>query len=48
MQKEKIKKFDKEYEPRHEKMCLRDFTTRSDSNRPAQLQKLARVLKFPL
>ena len=29
------------YEPRHEKMCLREFPTRSDSNRPAQLQKLA-------
>ena len=28
------------YEPRHEKMCLREFPTRSDSNWPAQLQKL--------
>ena len=32
--------------PRHEKTCLREFPTRSDSNWPAQLQKLARVLKF--
>ena len=29
------------YEPRHEKMCLREFPTRSDSNWPVQLQKLA-------
>ena len=29
------------YEPRHEKMCLREFPTRSDLNWPAQLQKLA-------
>ena len=28
-------------EPRHEKTCLREFPTRSDSNWPAQLQKLA-------
>ena len=28
--------------------CLREFPTRSDSNWPAQLQKLARVLKFRL
>ena len=28
-------------EPRHDKMCLREFPTRSDSNWPAQLQKLA-------
>ena len=33
-------------EPRHEKTCLRVFPTRSDSNWPAQLQKLARGLKF--
>ena len=33
-------------EPRHEKTCLREFPTRSDSNRPAQLQKLAWGLKF--
>ena len=26
--------------PRHEKMCIREFPTRSDSNWPAQLQKL--------
>ena len=36
------------YEPRHEKTCLREFPTRSDSNWPAQLQKLAWVLKFRL
>ena len=35
-------------EPRHEKTCLREFPTRSGSNWPAQLQKLARVLKFRL
>ena len=29
-----------------EKMCLRAFPTRSDSNWPAQLQKLALGLKF--
>ena len=33
-------------EPRHEKTCLREFSTRSDSNWPAQLQKLALGLKF--
>ena len=33
------------YEPRHEKTCLREFPTRSDSNWPAQLQKLAWGLK---
>ena len=33
-------------EPRHDKMCLREFPTRPDTNRPAQPQKLARVLKF--
>ena len=33
-------------EPRHEKMCLRGFSTRLDSNQPAQLQRLARVLEF--
>ena len=32
------------FEPRHEKTC----PTRSDSNWPAQPQKLARVLKFRL
>ena len=36
------------YEPRHDKMCLREFPTRSDSNWPSQPQKLARVLKFRL
>ena len=34
------------YEPRHYKMCLREFPTRVDTNWPAQPQKLARVLKF--
>ena len=34
------------YEPLHEKTCLREFPTRSGSNWPAQLQKLARALKF--
>ena len=34
------------YEPQHEKTCLREFPTRPDINRPAQPQKLARVLKF--
>ena len=36
------------YEPRHEKMCLRESPTRPDTNWPAQLQRLARVLKFRL
>ena len=36
------------FEPRHDKTCLREFPTRSDSNWHAQLQKLARVLKFRL
>ena len=35
-------------EPRHDKMCLREFPTWPDTNRPAQPQKLARVLKFGL
>ena len=36
------------HEPRHDKICLREFPTRSDSNWPAQLhvQKLACGLKF--
>ena len=34
------------HEPRHENTCLPEFPTRSDSNWPAQLQKLARGLKF--
>ena len=34
--------------PRHEKTYLRESPTRSDSNWPAQLQKLTRVLKFRL
>ena len=34
------------YEPRHEKTCLREFPTGSDSNWPAQLQKLSGGLKF--
>ena len=33
------------FEPHHVKMCLRTFSTRYDSNRSAQLQRLARVLK---
>ena len=36
------------YEPRHDKTRLRKFPTRPDTNRPAQPQKLARVLKFRL
>ena len=36
------------YEPRHDKMCLREFPTRPGTNRHAQQQKLARVLKFRL
>ena len=36
------------FEPCHEKMCLREFPTWPDTNRPAQPQKLARVLKFRL
>ena len=34
------------FKPRHEKTCLREFLTRSDSNWLAQLQKLAWGLKF--
>ena len=41
-----LKILGKSFEPRHEKTCLREFSTRSDSNWPAQLQKLARILKF--
>ena len=33
-------------EPSHEKICLWGFATRPDSNQPAQLHRLARVLKF--
>ena len=36
------------YESRHDKTCLREFPTRPDTNRPAQPQKLSRVLKFQL
>ena len=36
------------YDPRHDKTCLREFPTTPDTNRPAQPQKLARVLKFRL
>ena len=36
------------FEPRHDKTCLREFPTRPDTNRPAQPQKLVRVLKFRL
>ena len=35
-----------QFEHRNEKTCLRGFATRHTSNRPAQLQRLARVLKF--
>ena len=34
------------YEPRHEKMCLRESPTRQDTNWPAQLQRPATILKF--
>ena len=34
------------FEPRHVKTCLREFPTRPDTNRAAQPQKPARVLKF--
>ena len=34
------------FEPCHEKTCLQGFATKNDSNRPAQPQKLARVLKI--
>ena len=34
------------FEPRHEKTCLRGSVARYDSNRPAQLQRLATVIKF--
>ena len=33
-------------EPRREKTCLRELPTMSDSNWPAQVQKLAGGLKF--
>ena len=33
-------------EPRQAKMCLREFATRWHSNQPAQLKRLARILKF--
>ena len=36
------------FEPQHDKTCLREFPTRPDTNRSAQPQKLARVLKFRL
>ena len=32
--------------PHHAKICLREFLTRYDSNQPAHLQKLARILKL--
>ena len=35
-----------QFEPRHEKMCLRMSPTSQDTNRPAQPQKLASVSKF--
>ena len=37
-----------QFEPCHDKMCLQEFLTRQDTNRPAQPQKLAKVLKFRL
>ena len=43
-----FKKLTQLNEPRHDKMCLREFLTRPDTNRPAQPQKLASVLKFRL
>ena len=33
------------FEPRHEKMCLRESPTRQDTNWPAQLQRPAKILK---
>ena len=36
----------KPYEPRHDKMRLREFRTRPDTNWPAQPQKLATVFKI--
>ena len=33
-------------EPRYEKTCLREFPTRTDSNWPAQLQKLDKSLEI--
>ena len=33
-------------EPLHKKTCLREFVTRYNSNRPAQLQRLARALEY--
>ena len=34
--------------PRHDKTCLRKFPTKSDTNQPAQPQKLSIVFKFRL
>ena len=34
------------YQPRHVKMCLWEFPTRPDTNRPAQPQKLAKSLEI--
>ena len=36
------------YEPWHDKTCLREISTRPDTNRPAQPQNLARILTFRL
>ena len=36
------------FEPRHEKMCLREFPPRQDTSWPAQLQRPARILKFQI
>ena len=39
-------KIESTWKPLHEKTCLREFPTRSDSKWPAQIQKLAWGLKF--
>ena len=41
-----VNKTDIQYEPRHEKTYLWESPTRQDTNRPAQLQRPARILKF--
>ena len=35
-------------EPHHEKTCLRESPTKQDTNWPAKLQRLSRILKFRL
>ena len=44
--KETRESYKEPYEPRHEKTFLWEFATRYDSNQPAQLQRLASILKF--